>query len=340
MFNSATPRRSILVGLSMLGMFFGMANMVWAQTCSVDCLRVYSIALSDLGTAISGTVKLTDETVSAGAARGSVVHAVWTRPDGTELDQYATIGTRLRADFRLYTAGVPGLYTLTVAGASKVGYTFDAANSALLSESIQIGSSGNQAPVAISNADATSGSAPLDVNFDSDGSKDTDGTVVSYAWDFGDGGTSNEANPTHTYDYAGNYSAKLTVTDDRGAKASNTVSIMVTEEVGGCSMDCVSVDRIAMSYKASKGKVVGRVWLLDENGNPVTDATVHAQWTLPNGSTVDQSRDSGSNARAYFAHEADAAGQYTLTVVEVTKAGHAFDPDSSNVLDGIIDITP
>ena len=340
MFNSTNHRRTILTGLSILGMFFGVANMVWAQGCSVDCLRVYSIDLRDLGTAIGGTVKLTDETVSGGAARSSVVHGVWTRPDGTQFDQYANIGTRLRAEFRLYTAGESGRYTLTVAGATKAGYTFDEANSALLSENIQIGSSGNQAPIAISNADATSGSAPLDVNFDSDGSKDTDGTVVSYAWDFGDGGTSNEANPAHTYDYPGNYSARLTLTDDQGATASNSISIMVTEDVGGCSIDCLSVDRIAMSYKASKGKVVGRVWLLDENENPVTDATVHATWTFPDGSTVDQYRDSGSKARAYFARKADAAGQYTLTVVEVTKAGSTFDPDSSNVLDGIIGITP
>ncbi len=163
---------------------------------------------------------------------------------------------------------------------------------------------------------------------------------MSYQWTFGDGTGSNQPNPTHTYDYAGNYPATLTVTDDRGAKASNTVSIMVTEDIGVCSMDCVSVDRIAMSYKAAKGKVVGRVWLLDEYDNPVTDATVHAQWTLPNGSTVDQYRDSGSKARAYFARKANTAGQYTLRVVEVTKAGQTFDPDGSNALDGLINITP
>jgi hypothetical protein len=239
-----------------------MTSRVSAQGCSVDCLRVYSIDLSDFGTAIGGTVKLTDEAVSAGAARSSVVHGVWTRPDGSQFDQYANIGTRLRAEFRLYTGGEPGLYMLTVADATKAGYTFDPANSAVLSESIQIGGAGNQSPVAISNADATSGSVPLTINFDSQGSRDPDGTVV------------------------------------------------------------------------------GRVWLLDEHGDPVTDATVLAQWTLPDGSTVDQSRDSGSNARAYFAHEADATGQYALTVIEVIKAGHTFDPDGSNVLDGMINITP
>ena len=40
----------------------------------------------------------------------------------------------------------------------------------------------------------------------------------SYEWDFGDGETSNEANPTHIYDDEGWYSVRLTVTDDRGAR--------------------------------------------------------------------------------------------------------------------------
>ena len=35
---------------------------------------------------------------------------------------------------------------------------------------------------------------------------------VSYEWDFGDGATSTEANPTHQYAEAGRYTAKLTVT--------------------------------------------------------------------------------------------------------------------------------
>ncbi len=40
----------------------------------------------------------------------------------------------------------------------------------------------------------------------------------SYEWDFGDGETGNEANPTHIYDDEGWHSVRLTVTDDRGAR--------------------------------------------------------------------------------------------------------------------------
>ncbi|WP_242091092.1 PKD domain-containing protein, partial [Microbacterium lacticum] len=58
--------------------------------------------------------------------------------------------------------------------------------------------------------------------FDGSGSSDPDGSIASFAWDFGDGGTATEASPTHQYVASGSYSVSLTVTDDRGG--SNTVS--------------------------------------------------------------------------------------------------------------------
>lgn len=59
------------------------------------------------------------------------------------------------------------------------------------------------------------GEAPHTVNFDSSASSSTNG-ITAYAWDFGDGGTSDEANPTHTYQEAGDYTVSLTVTDASG----------------------------------------------------------------------------------------------------------------------------
>ena len=71
----------------------------------------------------------------------------------------------------------------------------------------------NQAPQAIADADRTSGKAPLTVNFTGAGSTDPDGDTLSYHWDFGDGRSSTEANPSHTYRKSGTYMAVLTVTD-------------------------------------------------------------------------------------------------------------------------------
>lgn len=63
----------------------------------------------------------------------------------------------------------------------------------------------------------TSSCPSLACSFDGTGSKDGDGTIASYAWTFGDGGTATGASPTHTYASAGTYSVTLTVTDNGGA---------------------------------------------------------------------------------------------------------------------------
>jgi len=65
------------------------------------------------------------------------------------------------------------------------------------------------------------------VAFDGTGSTDPDGTVVSYAWDFGDGATATGATASHSYASSGMYAAKLTVRDDYGASSSSSQTITV-----------------------------------------------------------------------------------------------------------------
>jgi large repetitive protein len=50
-----------------------------------------------------------------------------------------------------------------------------------------------------------------------DRSTDDDGTIQSHSWTFGDGTSSTETNPTHTYSIPDKYKVTLVVTDDRGA---------------------------------------------------------------------------------------------------------------------------
>lgn len=64
-----------------------------------------------------------------------------------------------------------------------------------------------------------------------DSSFDLDGYIVSWFWDFDDGNTSTEQNPQHKYSAAGNYTVKLTVTDNNGLNATYTKLITVKEEV-------------------------------------------------------------------------------------------------------------
>jgi hypothetical protein len=54
--------------------------------------------------------------------------------------------------------------------------------------------------------------------------------VKSYAWDFGDGGTSNEQNPEYTFKDEGTYSVTVTVTLADGKKYSDTTTVQAQKE--------------------------------------------------------------------------------------------------------------
>ena len=70
------------------------------------------------------------------------------------------------------------------------------------------------------------------VTFDASGSSDSDGSIISYAWDFGDGSTASGATTSHTFVSSGTYAVRLTVTDDDGDSASADTSLSVTNPGG------------------------------------------------------------------------------------------------------------
>jgi hypothetical protein len=75
---------------------------------------------------------------------------------------------------------------------------------------------GNRPPLAEANATPRSGKAPLEVHFDASRSRDGDGSVVRWAWAFGDGTRAEGPTPVHAYRKRGRYFATLTVTDGAG----------------------------------------------------------------------------------------------------------------------------
>ena len=81
----------------------------------------------------------------------------------------------------------------------------------------------NEAPVASASASCDG----LTCDFFGAGSSDTDGTIASYAWGFGDGQFGTGKTATHTYRSDGNYTVTLTVTDDDGATGSTSTTVPV-----------------------------------------------------------------------------------------------------------------
>ncbi len=110
----------------------------------------------------------------------------------------------------------------------------------------------------------------LVVNVDASGSSDADGTVDSYAWNFGDGMTGSGKLATHTYAAAGTYTITLTVTDNDmlSASASQDVSVRpAIPPVASFTVDPVYLDVTVVSTSTdADGTIVSWDWTFGDGG--------------------------------------------------------------------------
>lgn len=87
-------------------------------------------------------------------------------------------------------------------------------------------------------ADFTHTETGLDASFNSSASSATGGAeITGYSWDFGDGSTSSQATPTHTFDADGTYAVKLTVTDSFGSTSSSTIKQVTVKALDAFAAD-------------------------------------------------------------------------------------------------------
>jgi PKD repeat protein len=132
----------------------------------------------------------------------------------------------------------------------------------------------NQNPVISSaTADKTIGVASLPVNFTA-AATDPDGDAVSYAWDFGDGGTATGATATHTYTTGGTFSAKVTVTDGKGGSATRTISITaLPPDTSGAAFRALVFSKTAVFRHDSIPQGIAAIKTLGTQNNFQVDAT-------------------------------------------------------------------
>ncbi|MGP5680072.1 PKD domain-containing protein [Glutamicibacter arilaitensis] len=157
----------------------------------------------------------------------------------------------------------------------------------------------NQDPL----AEFTSTSQGLAVAFDASGSTDADGTIASYAWDFGDGQstTVQTEGVLHEYAQAGTYTVVLTITDDRGGTATKT------QQIEAKAVNQPPVAAIASEQAGLKVSLSGSGSADPEQGE------LSYEWDFGDGSQKASGQD--------VEHAYGADGEYTVTLTVTDSAG-------------------
>lgn len=165
-------------------------------------------------------------------------------------------------------------YNGTIAPNSSTSFGFNSQKAAANTPAIRpalsgiCSDTGNTPPIAHASADPVNGEAPLRVGFDASGSSDAEQDALSYFWDFGDGASSTEVAPTHTYTEEGNYTASLTVNDGEFDSTVNLLQITALP----AEPDAVQCE-VTIHYEWNTGFTTG-VRLINTTNVAVTDWAV------------------------------------------------------------------
>ena len=146
----------------------------------------------------------------------------------------------------------------------------------------------NVPPAASFTTSVEEGVAPLLVSFDARASSDSDGSVASYTWAFGDGQTGSGAEVSHTFSEAGGFKVELTVLDDEGDADSSVDSVYVSSPPGpgGNTIEgMVWLDRdLSGDRNGGESGLARFLVFLDDDGNGSHDAGEVLTFTNSEGS--------------------------------------------------------
>jgi PKD repeat protein len=237
------------------------------------------------------------------------------------------------------SATVPaGTYYIAVDGAGTgsgiTGYTdYGSLGQFILSGSVPA-SSGLPPVAAITPSGPVRGAGPLTVAFNGSGSSDPEGSALSFDWDFGDGGSSTEANPTYVYTTVGTYTASLVVTDATGLSGSASVTITVVPP-----SSVVYVSGISMTKVVSKSRTSARatVTVRDAAGNLKSGVVVTGVWSgLTTGTSTGTTGSKGTVTLSSANVNSSAIGTFTFTVTGLSGTGLVYDASRNTVTSGSI----
>ena len=211
---------------------------------------------------------------------GTVSGWQWNFGDGSSSSQ--------RNPSHTYAAG--GEYTVTLTVTDNLGAQGSA------SKRVTAGTPANLPPTAT----FASSCAGLECGF-TDGSSDSDGSLTDWQWDFGDGSSAGEPNPSHVYASDGTYTVILTVTDNEGVEAFTSKQVTV-------GTPAPNADPVADFSSSCTGLSCA---FTDQSTDP--DGTVAGwSWSFGDGATSTMRNPSRTYA---------SAGTYTVTLTATDNLG-------------------
>ncbi len=214
----------------------------------------------------------------------------------------------------------PGEYRIRVRATDDHGASSRWSNTLVMSTR----SSERQPPTAIISATPTEIIEGESVSFSAEASRDTDGELVSYDWDFGDGDTSTGLKLEHAYTHSGHYTASLTVTDNDNLFATDTADITV--EPTSALTIAIFTDPVPSGEST---EISVRV---TANGNPVPDAFVRISATIGELDQIEGvTNDDGEFVSIFHAPIVDTTETYTL-YAEAEIETHRGEASISNLI--------
>ena len=216
--------------------------------------------------------------------QGSVVFQVW--GDGQKLfESVPMTGAMSGHDISVEIAGRRGVRLQVVAVDSTMGDHADWANARVTcgAGSPPPPPPPNQAPQASFTASPSLVRIGEPVSFNAAASHDPDGTIVSYAWDFGDGSTGQGMLIDHAYSRSGRFTVALTVADNGWKPATATADVVVDEPPAArftaAPQDAVPGTQIRFDASASHdpdGTILSYAWDFGDGHTAVGISAAHA----------------------------------------------------------------
>jgi PKD repeat protein len=215
-----------------------------------------------------------------------IQHGSLSAPEYTTVLVNQEVGTELNY-IGTFDYTEPGMYTIEIS---------DAANGTVIADAVQLAYADD--PVSYVSAefssDVTEGVGPLTVQFIDRSATYLQGVrrpSITYLWDFGDGATSTEDDPMHTFGSSGVYTVSLTVTNQDGSSDTETkhAYIYVDDSVPAAPQAQFfarsfsgSLPRTARFYDQSTGEITNWLW---DFGDNTTSTQQNPRHTYTDGGT-------------------------------------------------------